>query len=179
LEQRLLQSNLKALPEVVPQIEAAESTVQELAPQSERAAAETAQQMSPRMALKQLGARALRYGPALAGGYIGHKLMGPIGGAATGLVLRPMMHSMLRLARHPAVARPLALTGQKIAQGAEALLGAATHSPASAAGPAELQLVPQLTRPEMVPGLAGEDDSLDAAIATALAKAKGAQARAP
>ncbi len=106
LEQRLLESNLQALPDILPKIEGAQSALAELAPQSERAAAATAERTSPRAALSRLGERALRYGPAAVGGLVGHKIFGPMGGgygAATGLVLRPALRSMLRLAKDPSV----------------------------------------------------------------------------
>lgn len=130
LEQRLMDSNLKSLPEIVPKIDEAQAALEGLAPQSERAAAVTADRMSWGSALNRLGARAMRYGPAFVGGALGHKLFGHAGlgyGATAGLVLRPAIRSMLRLAADPAVlprvAGPTARLLGKVAPAAETVGG--------------------------------------------------------
>lgn len=74
--------------------------------ETERAVKLAADRLSGKEAKGQAMARLKRYGPAAVGGVIGNALfpgMGAVGGAATGLVLRPAIHSMRRLAQNPAV----------------------------------------------------------------------------
>ena len=79
--------------------------------ESERAAKLTAEKLSGKEVKSQIMARLKRYGPAALGGMAGNMLFpglgGAVGGAATGLVLRPAIHSMRRLAQNPAVQRQM------------------------------------------------------------------------
>ena len=56
---------------------------------------------------QQIMARLKRYGPAAVGGMLGNMVFpglgGAVGGAATGLVLRPALRSMVNLSKNPAV----------------------------------------------------------------------------
>lgn len=77
--------------------------------EAERAIKIAAEKLSGKEAKAQLMARVKRYGPAAVGGMLGNMLFpglgGSVGGAATGLVLRPALRSMMNLARNPAVQR--------------------------------------------------------------------------
>lgn len=72
-----------------------------------RAAQIVKEKLSGKEVRSQTMARIKRYGPAAVGGMIGNLLFpglgGAVGGAATGLVLRPTLLSMRRLATNPAV----------------------------------------------------------------------------
>lgn len=72
-----------------------------------RAAQIVKEKLSGKEVRTQTMARIKRYGPAAVGGMIGNMLFpglgGAVGGAATGLVLRPTLLSMRRLATNPAV----------------------------------------------------------------------------
>lgn len=100
----------KAQEKLVPAAALKKSTAQAyqeaVASESERAAKLAADRLSGTEAKSQAMARLKRYGPAAVGGVIGNALfpgMGAVGGAATGLVLRPAIHSLRRLAQNPAV----------------------------------------------------------------------------
>lgn len=74
--------------------------------ESERAAKMFSDKLGNNEIKSQVMARLKRYGPAAVGGAIGHFLipgLGTAGGAATGLVLRPAVRSMMNLAKNPAV----------------------------------------------------------------------------
>jgi len=76
--------------------------------EAQRASELAAQKLSGQEIKNQIKARLLRYGPAAVGGAIGSALfpgLGTIGGAATGLVLRPALRSMINLSKNPAVQR--------------------------------------------------------------------------
>ncbi len=74
-----------------------------------RAAQIAADKLSNSEIKSQIGARLKRYGPAAVGGMIGNMLFpglgGMIGGAATGLTLRPTIRSMANLLKNPALQR--------------------------------------------------------------------------
>lgn len=170
LEQRLMESNLRALPGQVSRINEADAALAELAPQAERAAAATAERMSPRAALTRLGARAVRYGPAVAGGLVAHKLFGPAaglgGGAATALVLRPMMHSLRRLAMDPSVLPRIAGPAARLLGG----IAPAAEAVGERLGPAiERDVLPSFFRQSPTAGWAEVPaDDPQAALAAAL-----------
>lgn len=101
----------KAQEKLVPAAAMKKSTAQAyqdaVASESDRAAALAAERLSGSEAKGQAMARLKRYGPAAAGGAVGSLIFpglgGAVGGAAAGLVLRPAMHSIRRLAQNPAV----------------------------------------------------------------------------
>lgn len=75
--------------------------------EAERAAKYSAEKLSGEEAKQQLMARIKRYGPAAVGALIGNLVLpglgGAVGGATTGLVLRPAIRSMINLSKNPAV----------------------------------------------------------------------------
>ena len=89
----------------------AQSYQEAIASEADRAAKLAAEKLGTGEAKHQVMARLKRYGPAAVGGMIGNVLFpglgGAVGGAATGLVLRPAIHSMRRLAQNPAVQRQM------------------------------------------------------------------------
>lgn len=96
----------KLMPSVALKKETAELYKEAIETEAERAAKLAADRLSGTEAKNQAMARLKRYGPAVVGGLVGNALfpgMGAVGGAATGLVLRPAIHSMRRLAQNPAV----------------------------------------------------------------------------
>ena len=105
----------KATEKLIPAAALKQSTAQAyreaIATEAERAAKLTTERLSGKEAKAQAMARLKRYGPAAVGGLIGNMLLpgmgGAIGGAASGLVLRPAIHSMRRLAQNPAVQHKL------------------------------------------------------------------------
>lgn len=113
----------KAQEKLIPAAALKKSTAQAfqdaVATEQERAAALALERLSGSEAKNQALARLKRYGPAAVGGAIGNAIFpglgGAVGGAATGLVLRPAIHSMRRLAQNPAVQyqalRPIANSG--------------------------------------------------------------------
>lgn len=80
-----------------------------IASESDRAAGFAAEKLSGYEVKRQIAARLMRYGPAAVGGMAGNLLFpglgGAVGGAATGLVLRPAIRSMVNLSKNPAVQR--------------------------------------------------------------------------
>lgn len=109
----------KLLPAVAAKEEAAAAFKSAMETETERAAALAADRLSGTEAKNQAMARLKRYGPAVVGGVIGNAIFpglgGMVGGAATGLTLRPTLHSIRRLAQNPAVQyqalRPIANSG--------------------------------------------------------------------
>lgn len=93
--------------------------------EAQRAADYAAQKLSGDEVKQQVMARLKRYGPAALGGIAGNMIFpglgGAVGGAATGLVLRPALRSMVNLSQNPAVQHGL-LSG---AQGGLAASGPA------------------------------------------------------
>lgn len=87
--------------------EAAAAYKEAVETEAERAAKLAAEKLSPKEAKNQLMARIKRYGPGVAGGIAGNMIFpglgGMVGGAATGLVLRPTVRSAINLAKNPAV----------------------------------------------------------------------------
>jgi len=79
--------------------------------EADRAAKIAAEKLSGKEAKGQLMARVKRYGPAAVGGMVGNMIFpglgGSVGGAATGLVLRPALRSMANLLKNPAVQRQM------------------------------------------------------------------------
>jgi hypothetical protein len=75
--------------------------------EAERAAKYAAEKLSGDEVKQQVMARLKRYGPAALGGIAGNMIFpglgGAVGGAATGLVLRPALRSMVNLSKNPAV----------------------------------------------------------------------------
>lgn len=75
--------------------------------EADRAAEYAASKLSGQEIKDQIMARVKRYGPAVAGGMVGNVIFpglgGSVGGAATGLVLRPAIRSMINLSKNPAV----------------------------------------------------------------------------
>lgn len=119
---------------------------QAVATEAQRAEAGALDKISPAERMRQLKARALRYGlPAVGGamagvmGFGGHGgLLGAGSGALMGAGLRPMMHSLIRMAGQPAVARPAAQFA------GNALSGLAVPMAQRAASTAGLELSPDL-----------------------------------
>lgn len=105
----------KAQEKLIPAAALKKSTAQAyqeaIAGESERAAKLAAEKLGGDEVKRQVMARLLRYGPAAAGGVIGNMIFpglgGSVGGAATGLVLRPAIRSMMRLSQNPAVQHAL------------------------------------------------------------------------
>lgn len=105
----------KALEKLIPAAAQKETTAaayrEAIATEAERAAKLAAEKLSGNEVKSQVMARLKRYGPAALGGVLGNMIFpglgGSVGGAATGLVLRPTIHSMRRLAQNPAVQHKL------------------------------------------------------------------------
>lgn len=100
----------KALKNLMPAAALKESTSQAykdaMQTEAERAAKYAAEKLSSQEAKQQFMARLKRYGPAVAGGALGHMMLpgvGTMGGIAGGLYLRPALRSMINLAQNPAV----------------------------------------------------------------------------
>ena len=101
----------KTLEKLMPAAALKESTAaaykEAMETEADRAAKYAADKLSGTEAKQQFMARLKRYGPAAAGGIIGNMLLpglgGSVGGAATGLVLRPAIRSMVNLSKNPAV----------------------------------------------------------------------------
>jgi len=107
----------KAAEKLMPAAAAKESTAkaykEAMETESDRAAKITAEKLSGKEAKSQVMARVKRYGPAAVGGAIGNMIFpglgGSVGGAATGLVLRPAIRSMMNLSKNPAFQRQMLL----------------------------------------------------------------------
>lgn len=142
LEQELADKARARLPESAARKEAkAAEYAEQLATEAARAKAIATEKLSGAEALRQVKARAIRYGlPAVGGAMLGGShgsLLGAGTGAMVGAGFRPMMHSLKRLAQNPAIAEPVArATGNAI----NSLVPAATRS----AGAAGLELSPEL-----------------------------------
>lgn len=99
----------KLLPAAAQKASTAKAYQEALETEAERATKLAAEKLSGKEAMAQVMARVKRYGPAAVGGIIGNTLFpglgGSVGGAATGLVLRPALRSMMNLTRNPAVQR--------------------------------------------------------------------------
>lgn len=101
----------KSLEKLIPAATAKEVKANEFADavktEAQRASQYAAEKLSKKEAKAQIMARVKRYGPAAVGGVIGNALFpglgGSVGGAATGLVLRPAIRSMINLQKNPAV----------------------------------------------------------------------------
>lgn len=105
----------KAVEKLMPAVALKNSTSQAyreaIETEADRSAKLAAERISGKEAKAQFMARLKRYGPAAAGGIAGNLIFpglgGAVGGAASGLVLRPAIHSMRRLAQNPAVQHKL------------------------------------------------------------------------
>jgi len=101
----------KALEKLMPAAAMKESTSaaykEAMQTEAERAAQYATDKLSGNEVKQQIMARLLRYGPAVAGGLVGNMIFpglgGAVGGAATGLTLRPAIRSMANLLKNPAV----------------------------------------------------------------------------
>jgi len=101
----------KSAEKLIPAAAAKETTAaaykEAMETEAQRAAQYAANKLSGSEIKNQVMARVKRYGPALAGGLAGNMLFpglgGAVGGAATGLVLRPAIRSMINLSQNPAV----------------------------------------------------------------------------
>lgn len=101
----------KALEKLMPAAAAKQSTSEAykeaMKTEAERAAEYAAAKLSSNEVKQQVMARLKRYGPAALGGAVGNLIFpglgGTVGGAATGLVLRPALRSMVNLSKNPAV----------------------------------------------------------------------------
>lgn len=100
----------KAVDKLMPAAALKEATSQAykdaMATEQARAAQYAAEKLSSNEMKQQIMARMKRYGPAAAGGIVGNALfpgLGAVGGAATGLVLRPAIRSMVNLSKNPAI----------------------------------------------------------------------------
>lgn len=101
----------KLIPAAAMKKAAAQAYQDAIAGESGRAAQLAAEKLGGAEVKRQVMARLMRYGPAAAGGVIGNMIFpglgGSVGGAATGLVLRPALRSMINLSKNPAVQRSL------------------------------------------------------------------------
>lgn len=108
LEKELSEKSIEKLLPAAAQKEATSAAYKEaIETEAQRAADIAAKRLSNSEVKNQIMARVKRYGPAAVGGVIGNMLFpglgGSVGGAATGLVLRPAARSMVNLAKNPAV----------------------------------------------------------------------------
>ena len=108
----------KLIPSAAMKKEAAQAYKTAMETEAERAAALAADRLSGAEAKNQAMARLKRYGPAAAAGALGGAMFGGVGavaGVPIGLYLRPMVHSVRRMAQNPAVQyqalRPIANSG--------------------------------------------------------------------
>lgn len=108
LEKELAEKALEKLMPAAAQKEATAQAYREaIQTEAGRAAKIAGEKLSNKEIKTQVMARLKRYGPAAVGGMIGNLIFpglgGSVGGAATGLVLRPAIRSMFNLAKNPAV----------------------------------------------------------------------------
>ncbi len=108
LERELAEKSAeKLVPAAALKQETSQAYSEAMQSEAERAAKYAAEKLSGAEAKQQMMARLKRYGPAAVGGIIGNALIpgvgGAVGGAATGLVLRPAVRSMINLSQNPAV----------------------------------------------------------------------------
>lgn len=120
LEKELADKALeKLMPAAALKNETAAAYSEAMRTEAERAAKIAAEKLSGKEVKSQIMARLKRYGPAALGGMAGNLIFpglgGAVGGAATGLVLRPALRSMVNLSKNPAVQRqalmPIANSG--------------------------------------------------------------------
>lgn len=101
----------KLIPAVAQKTATSQAYREAIETEAERAARMAADKLSGSEIKRQVGHRLKRYGPGVVGGMVGNMLFpglgGMVGGAATGLVLRPMGHSIRRLLTNPAVQHKL------------------------------------------------------------------------
>lgn len=101
----------KSVEKLIPAAAMKESTAaaykEAMETEAQRTAQYAANKLSGGEIKNQVMARLKRYGPAVAGGLAGNMIFpglgGAVGGAATGLVLRPAIRSMVNLSQNPAV----------------------------------------------------------------------------
>ena len=121
LERELAEKALeKLMPAAASKQATSEAYKEAMKTEAQRAAEYAASKLSGNEAKQQLMARIKRYGPAVAGGVMGNFLFpgigGAMGGAASGLVLRPAVRSMINLSSNPAVQHGLLSATQAIPQ---------------------------------------------------------------
>lgn len=112
LERELAEKALeKLMPAAALKQSTAEAYKEAMTTEADRAAQYAAEKLSGNEVKQQLMARLKRYGPAVAGGVVGNMIFpglgGAVGGAATGLTLRPAIRSVFNLSKNPAVQRGL------------------------------------------------------------------------
>lgn len=97
----------KLLPAAAQKASTAQAFKEAVETESKRAAEKAAEKLSGSEIKSQIMARVKRYGPAAVGGAVGSMIFpglgGFVGGAATGLTLRPALRSMVNLSKTPAV----------------------------------------------------------------------------
>lgn len=108
LERELSEKALeKLMPAAALKQSTSEAYKEAMKTEAERAAEYAAAKLSSNEVKQQVMARLKRYGPAALGGAVGNLIFpglgGAVGGAATGLVLRPAIRSMINLSKNPAV----------------------------------------------------------------------------
>lgn len=108
LEKELAEKSAeKLIPAAALKQETSQAYSEAVQTEAQRAAQYAADKLSGNEVKQQVMARLKRYGPAAVGGIIGNALIpgvgGAVGGAATGLVLRPAVRSMMNLSQNPAV----------------------------------------------------------------------------
>lgn len=108
LERELAEKSLEnLLPAASLKQSTSEAYKEAMRTEADRAAEYAAAKLSNNEVKQQIMARVKRYGPAVAGGMVGNAIFpglgGSVGGAATGLVLRPAIRSMINLSQNPAV----------------------------------------------------------------------------
>ena len=123
-----------------------------IAGESGRAAQLAADKLSGSEVKRQAMARLMRYGPAAAGGIAGNMIFpglgGAVGGAATGLVLRPALRSMINLSKNPAVQRALLspVAGSKLLANPQLPRALGIAAPSFAFGGADPEMLAQALR---------------------------------
>jgi len=108
LERELADKTIEKLaPAAAMKQSTAEAYKEAMKTEAQRAADYAAGKLSGNEVKQQVMARLKRYGPAALGGIAGNLIFpglgGTVGGAATGLVLRPAIRSMVNLSKNPAV----------------------------------------------------------------------------
>lgn len=108
LERELAEKSLdNLLPAAALKQSTSEAYKEAMQTEADRSAKYAAEKLSSDEIRQQIMARVKRYGPAVVGGVVGNLIFpglgGSVGGAATGLVLRPAIRSMINLSQNPAV----------------------------------------------------------------------------
>lgn len=147
----------KLIPAAAMKKAAAQAYQEAIAKESGRAAGLAADKLSGSEVKRQMMARLMRYGPAAAGGIIGNMIFpglgGSVGGAATGLVLRPAIRSMMNLAKNPAVQRALLspVAGSELLANPNLPRALGIAAPSLAFGGADPKMLAQALRNQSIP----------------------------